>query len=138
MRNLGVRVERADVRWVGVRRKKNTQVVLGGGLLGVGSASHSVNIWTFELVLIFTRVDGLFCLGPRETITTSTVETLYSYQKTIPTSIVDTLPLLDPPRSSKRLPLLNAVLLLFTNMRAMLHAGPNAIHQIRSQYVGGE
>ena len=79
MRNLGVRVEQADVRWVGVRRKKNTQVFLVGGVLGVGSASHSVNIWTFELILLFTRVDGLFCLGPRETITTSTVETLYSY-----------------------------------------------------------
>ena len=79
MRNLGVRVERADVRWVGVRRKKNTQVFLVGGVLGVGSASHSVNIWTFELILLFTRVDGLFCIGPRETITTSTVETLYSY-----------------------------------------------------------
>ena len=47
---------------------------LGGGVLGVGSASHSGNIWTFEL-----RQDGLFCLGPRETITTSRVETLYSY-----------------------------------------------------------
>ena len=47
------------MRWVGVRRKKNTQVFLGGGVLGVGSASHSVNIWTFELILIFTRVDGL-------------------------------------------------------------------------------
>ena len=79
MRNLGVRVERADVRWVGVRRKKSTQGFLGGGVLGVGSASHSVNIWTFELILLFTRVDGLFCLGPRETITTSTVETLYNY-----------------------------------------------------------
>ena len=79
MRNLGVRVKRADVRWVGARRKKSTQVFLGGSVLGVGSASHSVNIWTFELILIFTRVDGLFCLGPRETITTSTVETLYSY-----------------------------------------------------------
>ena len=52
---------------------------LGGGVLGVGSASHSVNIWTFELILLFTRVDGLFCLGPRETITTSTVETLYRF-----------------------------------------------------------
>ena len=52
---------------------------LEGSVLGVGSASHSVNIWTFELILLFTRVDGLFCLGPRETITTSTVETLYSY-----------------------------------------------------------
>ena len=79
MRNLGVRVERADVRWVGARRKKSTQVFLGGGVLGVGSASHSVNIWAFELILLFTSVDGLFCLGPRETITTSTVETLYSY-----------------------------------------------------------
>ena len=59
MRNLGVRVERDDVRWVGARRKKSTQV--------------------FELILLFTSVDGLFCLGPRETITTSTVETLYSY-----------------------------------------------------------
>ena len=49
------------------------------GCLGVGSASHSVNIWAFELILLFTRVDGLFCLGPRETITTSIVETLYSY-----------------------------------------------------------
>ena len=73
MRNLGVRVERADVRWVGVRRKKNTQVFLGGGVLGVGSASHSVNIWAFELILLFTSVDGLFCLGP------STMETLYNY-----------------------------------------------------------
>ena len=62
MRNLGVRVERADVRWVGVRRKKSTQFG-----------------WAFELILLFTSVDGLFCLGPRETITTSTVETLYSY-----------------------------------------------------------
>ena len=79
MRNLGVRVERADVRWVGVRRKKNTQVFFGGGVLGVGSASHSVNIWTFELILLFTRVDGLFCLGPREKITTSTMETVHSY-----------------------------------------------------------
>ena len=35
----------------------------------------------FELILLFTRVDGLFCLGPRETITTSKVETLCSYQK---------------------------------------------------------
>ena len=80
MRNLGVRVERADVRWVGARRKKSTQVFWGGGgVLGVGSASHSVNIWAFELILLFTSVDGLLCLGPRETITTSTVETLYSY-----------------------------------------------------------
>ena len=69
------------MRWVGARRKKSTHVFLGGGggVLGVGSAYHSVNIWTFELILLFTRVDGLFCLGPRETITTSTVETLYSY-----------------------------------------------------------
>ena len=79
MRNLGVRVERADVRWVGARRKKSTHVFLGGGVLGVGSASHSVNIWAFELILLFTSVDGLFCLGPRETITTSTVETLYRF-----------------------------------------------------------
>ena len=79
MRNLGVRVERANVRWVGARRKKSTQVFLGGGVLGVGSASHLVNIWVFELIVLFTSVDGLFCLGPRETITTSTVETLYSY-----------------------------------------------------------
>ena len=81
MRNLGVRVERADVRWVGARRKKSTQVFLegGGGVLGVGSATHSVNIWAFELILLFTSVDGLFCLGPRETITTSTVETLYRF-----------------------------------------------------------
>ena len=79
MRNLGVRVERADVRWVGVRRKKSTHVFLGGGVLGVGSASCSVNIWAFELILLLTSVDGLFCLGPRETITTSTVERLYSY-----------------------------------------------------------
>ena len=67
MRNLGVRVERADVRWVGARRKKSTQVFFGGG----GAP--------FELILLFTSVDWLFCLGPRETITTSTVETLYSY-----------------------------------------------------------
>ena len=80
MRNLGVRVERADVRWVGARRKKSTQVFFwGGGVLGVGSASHSVNIWAFELILLFTSVDGLFFLETRETITTSTVETLYSY-----------------------------------------------------------
>ena len=73
-------MERADVRWVGARRKKSTQVFGGGdGVLGVGSASLSVNIWAFELILLFTSVDGLFCLGPRETITTSTVETLYSY-----------------------------------------------------------
>ena len=52
---------------------------LGGGVLGVSSASHSVNIWDFELILLSTSVDGLFCLGPRETITTSIVETLYSY-----------------------------------------------------------
>ena len=77
MRNLGVRVERADIRWVGARRKKSTQIFWGG--VGVGRASHSVNIWAFELILLFTSVDGLFCLGPRETITTSTVETLYSY-----------------------------------------------------------
>ena len=51
----------------------------GGSVLGVGSASHSVNIWAFELILLFTSVDWLFCLGPRETITTSIVETLYSY-----------------------------------------------------------
>ena len=81
MRNLGVRVERADMRWVGVRRKKSTQVFLGGGVLGVGSASHSVNIWAFELILLFTSVDWLFCLGPRETITTSSMETLYNYVK---------------------------------------------------------
>ena len=31
---------------------------LGGGVLGVGSASHSVNIWTFELIFLFTSVDG--------------------------------------------------------------------------------
>ena len=62
MRNLGVRVEQANVRWVGARRKKSTQCG-----------------WAFELILLFTSVDGLFCLGPRETITTSTVETLYSY-----------------------------------------------------------
>ena len=38
-------------------------------------------VWVapFELILLFTSVDWLFCLGPRETITTSTVETLYSY-----------------------------------------------------------
>ena len=52
---------------------------LGGGVLGVGSASHSVNIWAFELILLFTSVDGLFCLGPRETIITSKVETLYCF-----------------------------------------------------------
>ena len=79
MRNLGVRVERADVSWVGMRRNKSTQVFLGGVVLGVGSASHLLNIWAFELILLFTSVDGLFYLGPRETITTSTLETLYSY-----------------------------------------------------------
>ena len=73
MRNLGVQVERADVRWVGARRKKSTQVFSGGGVLGVGSASHLVNIWAFELILLFTSVDGLFFLGTQETITTSTV-----------------------------------------------------------------
>ena len=67
------------MRWVGARRKKSTQVFWGGGVLGVGSASHSVNIWAFGLILLFTSVDGLFCLGTRETITTSTVETLYNY-----------------------------------------------------------
>ena len=44
MRDLGVRVEQAYVRWVGARRKKSTHVFWGGGVLGVGSASHSVNI----------------------------------------------------------------------------------------------
>ena len=39
VRNLGVQGERADVRWVGVTRKKSTQVFLGGGVLRVGSAS---------------------------------------------------------------------------------------------------
>jgi len=33
------------------------------------------------LILLFTRVDGMFSLGPRETITTIKVETLYNYQK---------------------------------------------------------
>ena len=79
MRNLGVRVERANVRWVGARRKKSTQVFLGGGVLGVGSASHSVNIGLLNRFYYLPSVDGLFCLGPSETITTSTVETLYSY-----------------------------------------------------------
>ena len=89
-------------------------------MLGVGSACHSVNIWAFELILLFTSVDGLFCLGPRETITTGTVETLYSYpEKQLLLYSGDTLPLLAPPRSLKRLPLLNAVILLFTYMRAM-------------------
>ena len=50
-----------------------------GGVLVVGSASHSVNIWAFELILLFASVDGLSCLGTREIITTSTVETLYNY-----------------------------------------------------------
>ena len=75
MRNLGVRVERADVRWVGARRKKSTQCG-----------------WAFELILIFTSVDGLFCLGPRQTITTSTGgDTLQLPRKTITTSTVETL-----------------------------------------------
>ena len=76
MRNLGVRVERADVRWVGARRKKSTQVFFVGE--GWGAVCW---VWVepFELILLFTSVDGLFCLGPRETITTSTVEILYSY-----------------------------------------------------------
>ena len=93
MRNLGVRVERADVRWVGARRKKRTQVFWGGGgVLGVGSTSHSVNIWTFELILLFTSVDGLFSLGTRETITTSIGgDTLQLPRKTITTSTVETL-----------------------------------------------
>ena len=72
MRNLGVRVERADVRWVGAMRKKSTQVFFGGAVCWVWVAP-------FELILLFTSVDWLFCLGPRETITTSTVETLYNY-----------------------------------------------------------
>ena len=70
MRNLGVRVERADVRWVGARRKKSTQVFWGVCWVWVAP---------FELILLFTSVNWLFCLGPRETITTSIVETLYSY-----------------------------------------------------------
>ena len=63
------------MRWVGARRKKSTQVFF---LWGRGAVCW---VWVapFELILLFTRVDGLFCLGPRETITTSTVETLYSY-----------------------------------------------------------
>ena len=36
VRNFGVRVEQADVRWVGARRKKSIQVL--GGCAGVGSA----------------------------------------------------------------------------------------------------
>ena len=36
VRNLGLRVERADVRWVGVTRKKSTQVFLGGRCPGCG------------------------------------------------------------------------------------------------------
>ena len=74
VRNLGVRVERADVRWVGARRKKSTQFFL----VGRGAVCW---VWVvpFELILLFTSVDGLFFLGPRETITTSKVETLYSY-----------------------------------------------------------
>ena len=51
---------------------------------------------------------------------------------------METIPLLAPPRSLKRLPLLNVVILWFTDMRAMQRAGPNAIHQIRRQYAGGE
>ena len=74
MRNLGVQVERAGVRWVGARRKKSTQVFLWGR-----GAVCWVWVAPFELILLFTSVDWLFCLGPRETITTSTVETLYSY-----------------------------------------------------------
>ena len=44
-----------------------------------GGAVCWVWVAPFELILLFTSVDGLFCLGPRETITTSIVETLYSY-----------------------------------------------------------
>ena len=73
-------MERADVRWVGVRRKKNIQV-FWGAVCWVWVAPLIQYIWAFELILLFTSVDGLFCLGPRETITTSTVETLYSYHK---------------------------------------------------------
>ena len=46
---------------------------------GEGGAVCWVWVAPFELILLFTSVDGLFCLGPRETITTSTLETLYSY-----------------------------------------------------------
>ena len=59
-------MERADARWVGARRKKSTQVFLGGGVLGVGSASYAINIWTFELILLFTRVDGVFSVVVRK------------------------------------------------------------------------
>ena len=44
-----------------------------------GGAVCWVWVAPFELILLPTSVDWLFCLGPRETITTSTVETLYSY-----------------------------------------------------------
>ena len=54
---MGYEWSELDVRWVGVRRKKSTQVFLGSGVLGVASASHSVNIWAFELILLFTSVD---------------------------------------------------------------------------------
>ena len=44
-----------------------------------GGAVCWVWVAPFELILLFNSVDWLFCLGPIETTTTSTVETLYSY-----------------------------------------------------------
>ena len=66
MRNLGVRVERADMRWVGARRKKSTQVFLGGGVLGVGSTSHSVNIGLLNIFYYLLVWMGCFVLGPEK------------------------------------------------------------------------
>ena len=37
----------------------------GGGVLGVGSASHSVNIWSFELILLFTIGWAVFSWAQR-------------------------------------------------------------------------
>ena len=45
----------------------------------LGGAVCWVWVAPFELILLFTSVDWLFSLGPRETITSSKVETLYNY-----------------------------------------------------------
>ena len=81
---------------------------------------------------------GCFVLVPEKQLLLVQWRHSTATRKTITTSTVDTLPLLAPPRSSKHLPLLNDVLLLFTDMRAMPRAGPNAIHKIRRQYAGEE
>ena len=71
VRNLGVRVERADMRWVGARRKKSTQV--------------------FELIYYLLVWMGCFVLGPKKQLLLVQWRHSTATQKTITTSIVETL-----------------------------------------------